>query len=409
MNCRYCNKEDIVNFLDLGVMALANSFLTREQLDSEYDEPKFPLDVYFCEQCGLVQIGYVVPPEILFKNYIYYSATSDMVHNHARYLASSFCRRFDLKPASLVMEIASNDGTVLRHFQAEGVNVLGIEPATNIAEAAELSGVPTYNDFFCEESAALLAERYGRADIILGRHVFAHVPEIHGFVRGLKHLLALGGVIAIEAPYLIDFVERTEFDTVYHEHYSYLSVRAMSYLFNIYDMQLFDAERVAIHGGSLIYFIGHKGAHTISDRVAELVESELAKGLSNRQTYADFSKRTEKIRDDVLAFLRQAKVSGKRVAAYGAPAKGNTFLNYCGISTDLVEYTVDKSSYKQNLFTPGMHLPVFHPDRLAEDMPDYVLLLAWNFKDEILVQQQRYLEKGGKFIQAIPKLEIIEP
>ena len=407
MNCRYCNNSDIFKFLDLGVMALANSFLTRDQIKTGFAEPTFPLDVHFCEQCGLVQIGHVVPPEILFKDYIYYSATSDLVHDHASYLARSFRARFSLTPESLVMEIASNDGTVLKHFQQEGVKVLGIEPATNIAETAEKSGVPTFNDFFSEVSAAVLAERYGTADVILGRHVFAHVPEIHGFVRGLKHLLAPGGAVAIEAPYLIDFVERTEFDTVYHEHYSYLSVRAMSKLFSLYGMELFDVEQVAIHGGSLIYFVGHAGAHPVSANVQVLIDVELAKGLGRRETYVDFAERTARIKEDAVRLLRDLKAQGKRIAAYGAPAKGNTFLNYCNIGTDLVEYTVDKSPYKQNLFTPGMHLPVYHPDKLAQDMPDYVLLLAWNFADEIIEQQRAYIEKGGRFIQAIPEVRIL--
>jgi hypothetical protein len=287
------------------------------------------------------------------------------------------------------------------------VKVLGIEPATNIAEEAEKSGVPTYNDFFGEASAEVLLERYGSADVILGRHVFAHVPEIHGFVRGLKKLLAPGGAVAIEAPYLIDFVERTEFDTVYHEHYSYLSVRAMSNLFARYGMEVFDVEQVAIHGGSLIYFIGHAGAHPVSGNVQTMIDAELAKGLGSKETYVAFAERTARIKTDILALLHDLKAKGKRVAAYGAPAKGNTFLNYCGIGTDLVEYTVDKSPYKQNFFTPGMHLPVYHPDKLAQDMPDYVLLLAWNFADEILEQQQEYLAKGGKFIQAIPEVRIL--
>lgn len=407
MNCRFCNAANIFKFLDLGDMALANSFLTEDQLSAVDTELKFPLDVYFCEQCGLVQIGYIVPPEILFRNYIYYSATSDFIHNHARYLAQNFKHRFNLSNDSMVVEIASNDGTILKCFKAEGFNVLGIEPAANIAKVAVDAGIPTVNDFFSESSSLYLKECYGKADLILGRHVFAHVPEIHGFVKGLKSLLAESGVVAIEAPYLIDFVERTEFDTIYHEHYSYLSVRAMSYLFRLYDMEVFDVEKVAIHGGSLIYYVGHQGAHPMSDNVGCLIQAELDKGLGRSETYATFARRALKLRVDILDLLRELKSAGKRVAAYGAPAKGNTFLNYCGITTDLVQYTVDKSPYKQNLYTPGMHLPVFHPDKLIQDMPDYVLLLAWNFADEILDQQHAYLRNGGKFIQAIPEVGIL--
>jgi 2-polyprenyl-3-methyl-5-hydroxy-6-metoxy-1,4-benzoquinol methylase len=370
-------------------------------------EPTYPLDVHFCEQCGLVQIGYAVPPDALFSNYIYFSSTSDLVHKHANYLAKSFQERFGLNEKSRVVEIASNDGTVLQYFKKTGVKTLGVEPAANIAKVAVQAGITTVSDFFNESTAQRIKQEHGSADIILGRHVFAHVPEIHGFVKGLKNLLAPNGAVAIEAPYLIDFVEKNEFDTVYHEHYSYLSVRAMSSLFNLYDMEVFDPERVAIHGGSIIYFIGHKGAHKITGTVPSLVRAELDKKLDKKETYIAFAKRTAALKVALISLLKDFRSKGKRIAAYGAPAKGNTLLNYCGITTDLVEYTVDKSPYKQNLLTPGTHLPVYHPDKLAQDMPDYVLLLAWNFSDEILEQQKAYRDKGGKFILPIPEVRIV--
>jgi hypothetical protein len=292
-------------------------------------------------------------------------------------------------------------------FKKTGVNTLGIEPAANIARVAAESGIETVNAFFNEATSRVIKDRYGAADIILARHVFAHVPEIHGFVGGLKHLIAENGVIAIESPYLIDFVEKSEFDTVYHEHYSYLSVRAISYLFNLYDMEVFEVERVAIHGGSIVYFIGHKGVHKVTANVTELIKTEIEKGLDKKETYITFVKRTEAIKDSLIGLLKSLKASGKRIAAYGAPAKGNTLLNYCGITPDIVEYTVDKSPYKQNLYTPGVHLMVYNPERLMKDMPDYVLLLAWNFADEILEQQKAYIEKGGKFIIPIPAVKIL--
>lgn len=407
MKCRFCGGDKTEKFLDLGMMPLANSFLTWDELFKR-DERKFPLEVYFCEQCGLVQIGYVVPPEEIFQKYIYFSSTSDMVHRHADYLAESFKKKFDLNEKSMVVEVASNDGTVLKSFKDKGIKVLGVEPATNIAQKSQELGIETVNLFFNEETAATIKKVSGPADIILGRHVFAHVPEIHGFVKGLRHLLKPKGAVIIEAPYLMDFIDKNEFDTVYHEHYSYLSVRSMAYLFQTYGMELYDVERVSIHGGSILFFIGFKKERPISKRAKELIKMESEKKLDRKETYFEFSKRTIQLKEDLVSLLKGLKKSGNRIAAYGAPAKGNTLLNYCGISTDLIDFTVDKSPYKQNLYTPGMHIPVLSPEKLMEVRPDYLLVLAWNFLEEIMEQQKQYRQAGGKFIVPIPEVRIIE-
>ena len=406
MKCRFCGKENIFKFLELGEMPLANNFLTEDNI-KRGDEDKYPLDVFFCEQCCLVQIGYAVPPDTLFKNYIYFSNTSDLIHRHADYLVKSFRERLGLNENSFVVEVASNDGTVLHYFKRSGFKILGIEPAQNIAEAAIKAGIETINVFFNDITALKIKKEYGPADLILCRHVFAHVPEIHEFVKGLKDLLHRKGTVAIESPYLIDFVNKNEFDTIYHEHYSYLSVQSMTYLINLYDMEVFDLERVDIHGGSIIYFIGHKGEHNIKNTITDMLNMEKEMGLDKKETYISFSKRSEAVRKKIVTLLTELNSSNKRVVAYGAPAKGNTLLNYCGISTRLIEYTVDKSPYKQGLYTPGARIPVYHPDKIIQDMPDYVFLLAWNFAEEILDQQKTYREKGGKFIIPIPEVRIL--
>lgn len=406
MRCRFCYNANVECFLELGDMPLANAFLTRGEVNG-IKEPRFPLDVFFCKDCGLVQIGYVVPPQDIFKDYIYFSSTSDTVHKHAEYLAQSFKERFNLANEAFVVEIASNDGCVLNYFKTMNIKILGVEPAENIAKVAIESGIETYNDFFNEDNAKNIKEKYGNADVILARHVFAHVPEIHSFMRGLKLLLSGNGVIAIEAPYLVDFIEKVEFDTIYHEHLSYLSLRPMSKLFKRYGMEIFDVEHFDIHGGSLIYFIGNEGIHEVSQNVEKYIKNEMQKGFDDIKIYYDFADKTSLLKTRLMELLNQLKSEGHSIAAYGAPAKGNTLLNYCGISTNLIDFIVDKSKYKQGLYTPVTHIPVYDPGKLIEDIPDYTLLLAWNFADEILKQQKSYRELGGKFIFPLPYLKVM--
>lgn len=406
MQCRFCDNTNVKRFLEFGEMPLANAFLTEDAV-TNFTEPRFPLDVFFCKDCGLVQIGHVVPPQDIFKEYIYFSSTSDAVHKHAKYLAQSFKERFQLHNNSFVVEIASNDGCVLNYFKNLNIKILGVEPAENIAKVAVDSGIETHIDFFNKDNAKNIKEKYGNADVILARHVFAHIPEIHSFMRGLKILLSANGVIAIEAPYLVDFIEKVEFDTIYHEHLSYLSLRPMSKLFKKYQMEIFDIKHFDIHGGSLIYFIGNEGTHEVSLNVEQYIENEIQKGFNDIEIYYDFANKTSLIKTKLMDILNQLKNNGYSISAYGAPAKGNTLLNYCGISTDLIDYIVDKSTYKQGLYTPGTHIPVYSPEELLENMPDYTLLLAWNFADEILEQQKLYREKGGKFIIPIPDIKVV--
>jgi len=406
MKCRFCESSSTKLFLKFGEMPLANSFLTANQMNN-VEEHMFPLDVFFCEDCGLVQIDHVVPPVNLFKDYIYFSSTSDTIHKHAQYIAQSFKERFSLNDDSFVVEIASNDGCVLNNFKKIRLKTLGVEPAENIAKVAIESGLDTFVDFFNEENARTIQNKYGKADVILARHVFAHVPDIHDFIRGLKLLLKNTGVVAIEAPYLVDFIGKVEFDTIYHEHLSYLSVRTIAKVFEKYDMEVFDLEHFDIHGGSLIFFIGNKDVHNVSPKVEQYISIEKQKQFDSIDTYYRFADKVSLVKNELLQVLNDLKSQGKTIVGYGAAAKGNTLLNYCGISTDLIDYIVDKSPHKQNLYTPGTHIPVLNTDKLLEELPDYTLLLAWNFADEILEQQKLYREKGGKFIIPIPHIQIV--
>ena len=405
-NCRVCKTKLTHRFLKLGPIPLANSFVKSEQLDKLEDF--YPLDVYFCEACGLVQLGHVVPPEVMFRNYIYVSGTSATIPAHFANLAKEAVERFSLDKDSLVVDIGGNDGTLLRGFKNLNVRVLNVEPATNIAKIAESSGIETFNEFWNKATALKIANEKGKAKLIIGTNVFAHVDDWDGFIEGVTILLDNNGVFIIEAPYLVDLLEKTEFDTIYHEHLSYLAIRPMVTLFKRCGMEVSDVKRTSIHGGSIRLYIKKSGSNIqTTGSVNELLSLEKKLKLDSLDTYLEFAANVETLKQKLVDLLKGLKSKGKRIAGYGAPAKGNTLLNYYKIGTDLLDYIVDKNPLKQGLYTPGMHIPTFDAGKILEDMPDYLLILAWNFADEIMAQQHAFKEKGGKFIIPLPQPAVL--
>ncbi len=405
--CRICSGQNTRKFLAIGPTPLANAFLRQERLNGA--EASYPLDVYFCETCGLVQLGYVVPPEIMFRDYIYVSSTSDTIPRYFAEYADEVAARFLTSPDDLVVEMGSNDGCLLKQFRKHNVRTLGVEPAANIAKLATENGVETLNDFFCERSARLVREKSGAAKIILGNNVFAHIGDLEDVLKGLGTLLAPDGKAIFDVPYLVNLLDNLEFDTIYHEHLSYFSVRPLEYLFRKYGFKVFDVKRVSIHGGSIRVYANRADATpAVQSSVQDLLAHEKERHLERFEPYAEFGSRVATLREDLMEVLRKLKSEGKRIAGYGAPAKGNTLLNYCKIGTDILDYIVDKSPLKQNLFTPGMHIPVYGVEKLLQDRPDFVLILAWNFAEEIMRQQRAYSEQGGKFILPIPAPRIVK-
>ena len=403
MKCRICNNEKLYKFLSLGEMPLANSFLKGDELKKK--EPKFPLNACFCDKCGLVQLDYMVPPDMMYKNYIYFSSTSDMLQRHFSELADEVSERF-LSSNAFVVEIASNDGIVLRNFKNMGMEVLGIEPAANIAKFANESGIETLNEYWSSSLAEKISREMGRADAILANNVIGHVHDLHDFAKGIRILLKDGGVAVIQVQYLVDLIENLEYDTIYHEHVSYISLHPVMRLFDQYGLHIFDVKRFPdIHGGSIRFYIQKKPRQERS--VKELLEYENRSGFLSKNKYDEFTKGVEMHKTKFIELLRSLKSKGKRIAGYGAAAKANTMLNYCNIGTDIIEYIADKSRHKQGLFTPGMRIPVVRPEKIFDDMPDYVVILAWNFAGEIMEQLRHYNENGGKFIIPIPEPRIM--
>ncbi len=406
--CRFCGAELRHTFADLGVTPLSNSYLAPEQLDRM--EPFYPLHARTCERCFLVQLPEYESPENIFQDYAYFSSYSETWVAHARHYSEQMLARLRLGPESHVVEIASNDGYLLKNFVARGVPVTGIEPARNVAAEARARGVETVTDFFGRRLARELADGGKRADLLLGNNVLAHVPDLNDFVAGLKILLKPSGVVTMEFPHLLRLIEGRQFDTIYHEHFSYFSFHTAERVFAAHGLTLFDVEELTTHGGSLRIHARHEedAGKEVSQRVAGLKAREVEAGMTRLETYLAFDERVRETKHALLSFLIEAKRGGKRVAGYGAPAKGNTLLNYCGVRTDFIEYTVDANPHKQNHYLPGTRIPVYHPDRLRETRPDYVLVLPWNLLEEITRQVAHVREWGGRFVVPIPEAKVLE-
>lgn len=406
-NCRICGHSLETSFCDLGMSPLSNSFLTKEQLANP--EQLFPLHAMVCSSCFLVQVPMFERPENIFTEYAYFSSYSKSWLDHAKKYTDKMIQRFKFGPQHFVVEIASNDGYLLKFFKELGIPILGIEPAENVALVAQSSaGVPTLVKFFGRGLAEELSATTRKADLLIGNNVLAHVPDINDFVSGMKVLLSPTGVITMEFPHLLELMKENQFDTIYHEHFSYLSFFVVQRLFDIHGLRLFDVESMSTHGGSLRIFGCHRDDKTKANTpaVEELLNREHEFGVDKLETYKAFETRVRSIKLKLTNFLQDMKRQERLVAGYGAPAKGNTLLNYCGIKSDLLPFTVDISPYKQNKFLPGVHIPVLHPDEIKKRKPDYLLVLPWNIKDEVMLEHAYIKEWGGKFVLPIPEVKI---
>ena len=397
--CRFCGEALSHQFADLGMSPLSNAFLRPEHLGRM--EPFYPLTVYVCANCFLVQLPAVETPEAIFSDYAYFSSYSDSWLEHSRNYCATMTKRLGLNASSQVIEIASNDGYLLQYFHARGIPVLGVEPAANVAEVARQKGIETLVRFFGVETAKELPP----ADLLLGNNVLAHVPDINDFVEGMRIALKPGGTITMELPHLMRLMQGNQFDTIYHEHFSYFSLLTVRRIFAAHGLTVCDVDELPTHGGSLRIHARHGG--DVAPAVDALETREREFGLDRLETYASFADQVRGTKRALLQFLIEAKESGKRVVGYGAPAKGNTLLNYCGIRSDFLEFTVDRSPHKQGLFLPGTRIPIYAPEKIAETKPDYVLILPWNLRDEIMEQMAHIREWGGRFVVPIPRVEVL--
>jgi len=405
--CRACGAQLADVFVDLGSTPLSNSFLTLEQLNRM--EPFYPLRAFVCARCFLVQLEEFETPKNIFQEYAYFSSYSDTWLEHARRYAAMSIARFGLTSASHVIEVASNDGYLLQYFKDAGIPVTGIEPAANVAKVAEERGIPTVTEFLGRATAATVVAQRGKANLVVANNVLAHVPNLNDFIAGLGALLKPDGVLTLEFPHVMRLMDESQFDTIYHEHFSYFSLMAATAALGRHGLDVFDVEELPTHGGSLrVYAAQRAPASTLrTTRPDELTASEKRSGLDNVATYRGFNDQARSVKRALLKFLIDVREQGKSLVAYGAPAKGNTLLNYCGARTDLIDYTVDRNPYKQNRYLPGTHIPIFPPERIAETRPDFILILPWNLRDEIAMQLSYVRSWAGKLVVPIPRPQVL--
>jgi 2-polyprenyl-3-methyl-5-hydroxy-6-metoxy-1,4-benzoquinol methylase len=407
INCRFCETPLRYTFADLGMSPLSNSYLKPEDLQKM--EPFYPLHVYICENCYLVQLPEFQSPEKIFRDYAYFSSYSETWLNHAKVYAQLMIDRFGFTTKSHVIEIASNDGYLLRYFKEKNIPVLGVEPAHNVAQVATAAGIPTMVKFFSVETAKELVNDGKQADLLVGNNVLAHVPDLNDFVEGMKIVLKPRGAITMEFPHLMRLMEENQFDTIYHEHFSYFSLITVEKVFSAHGLTLFDVEELSTHGGSLRIYACHTEdtSKPIDKRISELRDREKNAGFRNMDHYLSFADRVRETKRNILDFLIRVKREKKSIVGYGAPAKGNTLLNYCGVSTDFIDYTVDRNPHKQGHYLPGSHIPIYSPNKIKDTKPDYLLILPWNLKEEIMGQMSHVRDWGCKFLLLIPDVEVI--
>ena len=406
-DCRACHSKDVVKFLSLGDIPLAGGFVKEEEIP---EEKKYPLEVYFCRNCSLAQIMDIVPPDILFKDYRYLSSVMLTLAKHFEMHAKDVVSRYNLDKNSFAVEIGPNDGVLMKPLQDFGINVVGFEPAENIAEIAVSKGLQIIKDYFTENNATKLVESHGKADVILANNVFAHIDDIDEIMKGISKLLKDEGVFIFEVHYIIDLIEKLQFDTIYHEHLMYYSIKALQKIMNRYGMEIVDVKRIPIHSGSIsVHAKKTNIMNNIDSSVLNLLGLEYSLGLHSEEAYFEFADKVKEIKNELLTLINDHKSKNKRIICYGAPGRGTTLLNYVGIDKKQIDYVIDQSPERYGRFMPGVQIPIYPPERLREEInpPDYALILAWSYEEEILKKEQDFISKGGKFIIPLPKIKVI--